>query len=51
MDAESKELNESKEKNKSKSYFDLYPNISQKSNNFNGSNIYDKSDQNSSSSK
>ena len=51
MDEESKELNESNEKNKSKSYFDLYPNISQISKSFNSTNIYDKSEQNSSSCK
>ena len=39
------------EKNKSKSYLDLYPNISQKSNSFNGTNIYDKSEHNSYSGK
>ena len=43
--------NESNKKNKSESYFDLEPSIFQKSKSFNGTNIFDKSEKNSSSSK
>jgi hypothetical protein len=51
MEEEANESKEFNEKNKSKSFFDLYPSNSQKSNIFNGTNIYDKINPNTSSSK
>ena len=51
MEEDRNDSKESNERNKSKSFFDLYENISQRSNLFNGTNLYDRIDQNSSSSK
>ena len=51
MEEEENEEKEINEKNQSKSYLDLYPSFSQKSNAFNGTNIYDQTEQNNSSGK
>ena len=51
MEERANESEESNGKNKSKSYFDLYPNISQKSKSLNGANLCDKMGHNNSSSK
>jgi len=51
MEEEANESKESNIKNKSKSFLDLYQSLSQNSNAFNGTNIYDKTEPNNSSSK
>ena len=51
MEGKANDSKDSKGKNKSKSYFDLYPSNSQISDSFNGTNLYNKNESNSSSSK
>ena len=51
MDSEQNHSTQSKFKNESELYYDIYPSFQNKSNSFNGSKVYDKSDPNNYSGK